>query len=143
MDWKSEINEGQDLVRSRKYDEAAAKYKEIIEGSESEPTVQYWAMKHFADLIGFIYLKDYLRAIDLYQRIINEYEEEDGLYEWCQVDMAKSYVLAGMAMFESYENMLDMLEPLNEDMSEYISSMNEKKEDFITERAEAIYKSRM
>ena len=72
-----------------------------------------------------------------------EYEEEDGLYEWCQVDMAKSYLLAGMDMFEAYENMTDLLAPLNEQMAEYVEKMHEKREDFLTERAEAIYKNRL
>lgn len=143
MDWKNEIELGQQLVRDRKYEEAAIKYKEIIEATEDEPTVQYWSMKHFADLVGFVYMKDYLRAIDLYQRIINEYEEEDGLYEWCQVDMAKSYLLAGMGMFEAYENMTDLLAPINDQMAEYVENMHEKREDFLTERAEAIYKNRL
>ena len=73
MDLKTQIDKGQQLVRDRRYDEAATIYKEVLENSESDPTVHYWALKHFADLVGFIYVKDYTRAIDMYQKIINEY----------------------------------------------------------------------
>ena len=143
MDWKKMFEEGQQYVRDRRYEEAANIYKEIIENSQEEPKVHYWAIKHFADIIGFHYMKDYFRAIDLYQRIINEYEGEDGLYEWCQVDMAKTYLLCGKEMFESYENMVDLLEPFDEHMAEYIEKVTEMREDFITDRAEIIYKSRL
>lgn len=143
MDWKKEIEIGQQLTRDRKFEEAADKYKEILAASEEEPSVHFWAMKHLADIIGFLYAKDYLAAIDLYQNIINEYEGEDGLYEWCQVDMAKCYLLAGISMLESYENMTEFLEPLNEDMAKYIEKIQEQKEDFIVARAESIYKARL
>ena len=143
MDWKKEFEEGQQLTRDRRYEEATEKYKAIIQGSEEEPKVYYWALKHFADLAGFIYFKDYFRAIDMYQKIINEYEEEDGLYEWCQVDMAKTYMMSGMEMFEGYDNVMDMLEPMDEQMAEYIEKMKEKRDDFFTDRAEIIYKKRL
>ncbi|MBN2794831.1 MAG: hypothetical protein JXR88_05460 [Clostridia bacterium] len=143
MDWKLEIEKGQKLTQERNFELAIEQYKLILEGSEDEPKVYYWAMKHFADLIGFLYGRDYLRANDLYQEIINNYEEEDGLYEWCQVDMAKSYLLAGMDMFETFENMTEFLEPINPEMGEYVQKMMEKREDFITERAEVIYKARL
>jgi len=143
MDWKQALEEGQQLTRDRRYDQAAEKYKEIIEGTEAEPRYHYWALKHFADLVGMIYYKDYFRALDLYQRIINEYEEEDGLYEWCQMDMAKTYLLAGMDMFEGYDNIMSMLEPINDDMADYMEKMKEQREDFFTDVAESIYKKRM
>lgn len=143
MDWKQAMEEAHQLTRDRRFDQAALKYKEIIEGTEDEPKYHYWAMKHFADIAGMLFMKDYFRAIDLYQRIINEHEEEDGLYEWCQVDMAKTYLLAGIEMFESYDNMIDMLEPLDDKMAEYIGKMKEKRDDFFTDHAEAIYKNRL
>ncbi len=143
MDRKQEFEKGQQLIRDRKYEDAINHYKEMIENSEEEPKVHYWALKHYADIVGPLCYKDYLRAIDIYQKIINEHEEEDGLYEWCQVDMAKSYLKCSMEMMNSYENMMDMLEPIDEHMSEFIMKMNEEREDFFTERAEAIYKTRM
>lgn len=143
MDWKQALEEGQQLTRDRHYDLAAEKYKEIIEGTEAEPKYHYWALKHFADLLGILYYKDYFRALDLYQRIINEYEGEDGLYEWCQIDMAKTYLLAGMDMFEGYDNIVSMLEPINDDMTEYLEKIKDKREDFFTEVAESIYKKRL
>ncbi|MCH4887341.1 hypothetical protein EZV73_07150 [Acidaminobacter sp. JC074] len=143
MDWKKELEEAHQLTRDRRFELAATKYKEIIEGSEGEPVYHYWAIKHFADIVGMLFMKDYFRAIDMYQKIINEYEEEDGLYEWCQVDMAKTYMLCGMEMFESYDNMMDMLEPIDNHMAEYIEGMKEKRDDYFTDRAEVIYKSRM
>ncbi len=143
MDWKQALEEGQQLTRDRKFEQAAEKYKEIIEGTEAEPKFHYWALKHFADLMGMLYYKDYFRALDVYQRIISEYEEEDGLYEWCQVDMAKTYLLAGMNMFDGYDNIMDLLEPMDEHMAEYIFKMKEKRDDFFTDTAEAIYKKRL
>ena len=143
MDWKKEFETGQQLVRDRKYEEAVTHYKTMIENSEEEHSVYYWALKHFADIVGPLHYKDHFRAIDIYQKIINEYEGEDGLYEWCQVDMAKTYLQCGMDMIENYDNLADMLTPLDDNMAEYIEKMNETREDFITQRAEVIYKSRM
>lgn len=143
MDWKQAIEKARQLTRERQFELAAQQYKEIIEGTEDQPEYHYWAMKHFADIVGMLYMKDYFRAIDLYQRIINEYEGEDGLYEWCQVDMAKAYMLFGIEMMENYENMVDMLTSLDEPMTEYINEMKEKRDDFFTDRAEEIYKKRM
>ena len=143
MDWKRELEEAHELTRDRRFELAAGKYKAIIEGTEDEPVYHYWALKHFADIAGMLFMKDYFRAIDIYQKIINEYEEEDGLYEWCQVDMAKTYMLCGMEMFESYDNMMDMLTPIDNHMAEYIGNMKEKRDDFFTDQAEVIYKSRM
>jgi hypothetical protein len=143
MDWKNEFDVAQDFVSNRQYDLAATKYKEIIEGTEGQDKYHYWALKHFADLLGFIYMKDYFQAIDLYQRIINEYEEEDGLYEWCQIDMARSYLNMSMELMASYENMEEFLEYDDPQMREHISKLKEKREDFITDRAESIYKGRM
>lgn len=143
MDWKVEMEEAQRLAHDRRFEQAVEKYKLILEQAEHEPKVYYWALKQFADLVGFLYAKDYFHAIDLYQQIINEYDEEDGLYEWCQVDMAKTYLYIGMDMMESYESMTEFLEPINSDMASYIEKIKEKREDFLTERAEVIYKSRI
>ncbi len=143
MDWKKELEEAHELTRNRRFELAAGKYKAIIEGTEDKPVYHYWALKHFADIAGMLFMKDYFRAIDIYQKIINEYEEEDGLYEWCQVDMARTYMLCGMEMFESYDNMMDMLTPIDNHMAEYIGNMKEKRDDFFTDQAEVIYKSRM
>lgn len=138
-----EFESGQQLVRDRKFDEAINHYKTMIEDSVEEPTVHYWALKHFADIVGPLFYKDYFKAIDIYQKIINEYDGDDGLYEWCQVDMAKTYLQCGMEMIENYDNLLDMLNPIDNQMLEYIRKINETREDFITQRAEVIYKSRM
>lgn len=143
MDWKIEFEKGQQLVRDRKFDDAINHYKTMIENSEEELSVHYWALKHFADIVGPLYYKDYFQAIDIYQKIINEHEAEDGLYEWCQVDMAKTYLQCGMEMINNYDNMVDMLTPLDDQMVEYIENINETREDFITERAEIIYKNRL
>lgn len=137
------FEEGQQLIRNRRFDEAAELYKELIENSEHDEKIHYWAIKHLADVVGFLRFKDYFKAIDLYQKIIMEYEGEDGLYEWCQVDMAKTYMLAGVEMFENYENMVDMLQPIDDAMGEYIYKMKEQRDDFFTERAEEIYKTRI
>ncbi len=143
MDRKQEFETGQQLVRDRKYEEAVVHYKQMIETSEAEPDVHYWALKHVADIIGPLCYKDYSQAIDIYQRIINEHEGDDGLYEWCQVDMAKSYLQCSMEMMNSYENIMDMIEPMDDNMADFIRKMNEKREDFFTEGAEGVYKSRM
>lgn len=143
MDWKKEIEIANDFTRNRQYDLAVQKYKEIIEGTEDEPQFHFWAMKHFADIVGYLHVKDFFRAIDIYQNIINEYEGEDGLYEWCQIDMAKTYMLAGMEMFEGYENMRDMLAITDDEMANYVENMKDKYEDYFTDRAEVIYKTRM
>lgn len=143
MDLKSMFEEGQQLIRNRRFDEAAELYNKLIENSEHDEKIHYWSIKHLGDIVGFLHYKDYFRAVDLYQKVIMDYEGEDGLYEWCQVDMSKTYLLAGVEMFETFENMVDMLQPINDQMAEYIHKMNEKREDFLTTRAEEIYKKRM
>jgi hypothetical protein len=115
----------------------------MLETYENQEKPYYWAMKHLADLTGYIYGKDYFSAIDLYQKIINEYEGEDGLYEYAQADMAKTYLICGIEMISTYEDMETILEPMNPEMGAYINKMHELKEDFIMERAEKIYKSRL
>lgn len=143
MDWKNEFETGQQLIRDRKFEDAIAHYKNIIESSKEDLKVHYWALKEYADIVGYLYYKDYFGAIDIYQKVINEYEEEDGLYEMCQVEMSKTYLLCGMEMIESHENMIDLLTPYDGKMEDDIRIINEKREDFITGRAEMIYKSRM
>lgn len=141
--WEKQMEEGQIFIRNRKYDEALKCFQEILETYEGQEKPYYWAMKHLADLSGYLYGKDYFSAIDLYQRIINEYEGEDGLYEYAQTDMAKTYLLCGIEMISTYEDMEAFIEPVNPEMREYILKIQEKKEDFIMERAEKIYKSRL
>lgn len=141
--WESKMKEGQELIGNRKYEQAAEVFKDIIDTHKDEEKPYNWALKHMADLNGFLYAKDYMTAIDLYQTIISNYEGDDGLYEWCQIDMAKTYLLASMDMMSTYEDMVGFLEPSDEKMAKHIENLAEKREDFLMDRAEQIYKSRL
>lgn len=141
--WEKQMEEGQVHIRNRNYDEAIHCFNAMLETYEGQEKPYYWAMKHLADLTGFIFMKDYFSAIDIYQNIISNYEGEDGLYEWCQIDMAKTYLLSAMDTMATYEDMASFLEPSDEKMAEEIAKVSEMREDFLMERAERIFKSRL
>lgn len=141
--WESKMKEGQDYIRNRQFEEAVECFKSILETYEGQEKPYYWAMKHMADLTGFLYGKNYFAAIDIYQDIISNYEGEDGLYEWCQIDMAKTYLLSAIENMSTYEDMVGFLEPTDEAMAIQIEKLAEKREDFLMDRAEVIYKSRL
>ncbi len=90
MDVKAKFSEAQDYVSKRIFDGALQIYKEIMEATEGEDTY-YWALKHYGDVVGYIGYKDYFQSIDVYQKIIMEYEnEEDNLYENVPIRHSKS-----------------------------------------------------
>jgi len=141
--WEEKMKEGQFLVQNRKYPEAIECFQSIMKDYEGLDKPYYWALKHLGDLNGFLYAKNYMAAIDIYQKIITDYEGEDGLYEWCQIDMAKTYLLNAMENMSTFEDMIGFLEPMDNETEKQIHMLKEKREDFLMERAEKIYKSRL
>lgn len=143
MNIKEKFNEAQDLVVRRGYDEALKIYKEIMEANEGEDAY-FWALKHFGDVVGYIGFKDYFQSIDIYQKIIMEYEnEEDNLYEMCQIDTARAYLELGLDMIENFDNTIHMFEPEDSKMKKYMQELIKRRNDFVEQQAEAIYKARL
>jgi len=144
MDWKARFKEGEQLVSDRRISEAIEHYKAILEDSEEDKKIYYWALKHLGDVIGYAGLKDYLQAIDIYQKIINEYEEDDdSLYNWCQVDIARAYIEAGLDMMDNFNNMLGILELEDSKMNVYLQKLINRRNEYIEREAEILYKERM
>lgn len=144
MDWNELFREGEQLVSERRISEAIEHYKGIMEKAENDQKIYYWALKHIGDVIGHGGMRDYLQAIDIYQRIINEYEaEDDPLYNWCQLDIARAYLEMGLEMMHNFDNMGEIIEVENEEMDKYLQKLVEKRNDYIEREAEVIYKGRM
>lgn len=143
MDIKAKFDEAQEYVGRRVFEGAIQIYKEIMEASEGEDAY-YWALKHYGDVIGYIGLKDYFQSIDVYQKIIMEYEnEEDSLYEMCQIDTARAYLELGIDMIQNFDNTISMFEPEDDKMITYMKQMIKRRNEFIEQEAEVIYKSKL
>jgi tetratricopeptide (TPR) repeat protein len=128
-----------------RFDDAATTIKDILEtNKETDSQVYFWALKRFGDYVGYGYLKDYAQAIDIYQTIINEYEsEEDDLYEWCQLDIAKSYLNIAINAFQTFDEMTDIIEQVGDERSDYFAKLIEKRNDYIENKAEDIQNARI
>jgi len=128
-----------------RFDDAATTLKDILERTkETDAQVYYWALKRFGDYVGYGYMKDYAQAIDIYQSIINEYEsDEDDLYEWCQMDIAKSYLNIAINAFQTFEEMTDIIEQVSDERSEYFDALIEKRNEYIEGKADEIQRARM
>ncbi len=144
MDWEARFKEGEQLVNNRRVSDAIEHYKGILEDAGEDKKIYFWALKHLGDVVGYAGLKDYLQAIDIYQKIINEYEEDDdSLYNWCQADIAKAYLESGLEMLDGFNSMIGILEFEDNNMSEYIQKLIDKKNEYIEREAEIIYKERL
>ena len=145
MNWEERFKEGEQLVSDRRISEAMEHYKGILEeAGEDNKKIYFWAMKHLGDVLGYAGIKDYMQSIDIYQKIINEYEEaDDTLYNWCQVDIARAYLEAGLEMIENFDSMMGIMELEDEKMQEYIQRLTNKRNDYIEREAEVLYKERM
>lgn len=137
------FNEGFQMLGERRYEEALEFFSKLSEENEEDQKVHYWALKYIADIIGKHAYRDYGQAIDIYQKIINEYELEDNLYEICQMDMASAYLEMGTSMIQTFDEVIDNLFVEDDKMHELKEKLIEKRNDFIENEAEKIYKSRM
>jgi len=144
MNWEERFREGEQLVSDRRISEAIEHYKAILDDAEEDKKIYYWALKHLGDVVGYAGLKDYMQAIDIYQKIINEYEEDDdSLYNWCQIDIARAYLEAGLEMLDNFDNMMGIMELEDAKMNEYLQKLMSKRNDYIEREAEVLYKARM
>lgn len=143
MDWNTLFREGEQLVLEHRIAEAIEHYKGIMEKAAEHKKIYYWAFKYLADVVGYMGLKDYLQAVDIYQKIINEYEEEDdSLYNWCQLDMARAYLEMGLEMMENFNSMGEIVVLENEEMEKYFEKLMERRNDYIEREAEILYRER-
>lgn len=143
MDYREKFDEAGSLVRNRQFEAAMEAYKAIMD--ETAGTDMYfWALKHIGDLVGYIGMKDYYQSIDIYQKIIAEYEgEDDALYELTQLDVARAYLEMGFEMISNFENTIQIFEPQNEAMITYQNELIARRNQFIESEAETIFKSRL
>lgn len=143
MDYRARFEEAASLVRNRQFEAAMGEYKTIMDETEGTDSY-YWALKHFGDLVGYIGMKDYFQSIDIYQKIISEYEgEDDALYELTQLDVARAYLEMGIEMLGNFENTVQIFEPQHEAMIAYQNELMERRNQFIESEAETLYKGRL
>lgn len=143
MDYRARLEEAASLVRNRQFEAAMGEYKTIMDETEGTDTY-FWALKHFGDLVGYIGMKDYYQSIDIYQKIISEYEgDDDALYELTQLDVARAYLEMGFEMIGNFENTIQMFEPQHEAMIAYQNELIARRNQFIESEAEVIFKGRL
>ena len=145
MEWEKRFDEAREMSGRRQYGDAIELYKGILEDSKEEDReVYYAALKAVADLLGYKGIKDYLSAIEVYQRIINEYEEApDELFDWCQAEIAATYLFLGMENLDNFDNINEIVNLDNPEIENYFTKLMEKREHFLLAKADAIYKKRM
>jgi tetratricopeptide (TPR) repeat protein len=145
MEWEKLLDEAREATGRRQYRDAIEIYKSILEESkEEEPQVYYSSLKAIADLLGHKGIKDYMNAIEVYQKIINEYEDApDELFDWCQAEIAATYLFIGMENLDNFDNLNEIVNMDNTDISVYLDKLMEKRELFILAKADSIYKTRM
>ena len=145
MDWEKKFAEGRELTGRRLYRDALTHYHELLEpAKEEDPAIYYSLLKAMADLLGYKGVKDHFNAIELYQKIINEYEEApDELFDWCQAEIAATYLHLGMEHLDNFDTLHEIVNLENPDIETYFGKLMEKREHFILGKAEAIYKKRM
>lgn len=130
-----------ELVKNMQYQEALEALKEIIDLGNEDDT-HFQALKLCADIVGPLAYHDYLAAVDLYQNVINN-TEDDELYNQCQLGILNAYLSLSLNMMESYEGLRDVLETEDPVMLDMVARLDQRREEFITSRAEAIYKRRL
>lgn len=130
-----------ELVKNMQYQEAMEALKEIIDLGQ-EDDLHFYAVKLCADIVGPLAFHDYTGAVDLYQNVINNTENDD-LYNQCQASILNAYLSLSLNMMEAYEGLRDMLESEDDLVLDMIARLDQRREDFITSRAESIYKKRL
>lgn len=128
-------------TNNRLYNDAAKLLKEILT-SEEKDTTHYKALKLYADIVGPVAGRDYITAIDMYQVIINETEDDD-LYSSAQISILNAYLSLSIDMMDAYESTRDVIETEDQKIVDLLSKLDDKRETFLTQRAEIIYKNRM
>jgi tetratricopeptide (TPR) repeat protein len=144
MEWEKRFKEGSEMTGRRQYKDALEHYQGMLEESKEEPEVHYQALKAIGDILGYKGVKDYMNAIEVYQKIINEYEDaSDELFDWCQAEIAATYLFIGMENLDNFDNINEIVNMENSDISIYLGKLMEKRELFILAKADSIYKKRM
>ncbi len=87
------LNNAVEMVNNRQFVDATTVLKELIEGEEQD----IYFYKLYADVLGPLTGHDYNMAIDMYQKIVNECED-DALYESAQLSILDSYLNLSMMM---------------------------------------------
>ncbi len=99
-------------------------------------------LKLYGDILGPLTGHDHSAAVDMYQMIVNECED-DTLYQSAQLSLLSSYLNLAIHYMETFENTLDVIETDDDNTSLLLDRLIEKHANFITQRAESIYKERM
>ncbi len=137
---KEILQQALDLTQQNNFPAAIETLKPLLEAEEHDDNY-YRALKLYADIIGPISGNDHAMAIDIYQQIING-AESDELYNSAQVAILKSNLMLAFYHMEAFENTIDIIEVSDHD-KHFIDDLVQKREAFITKRAENIYKQRL
>ncbi len=130
-----------ELVKNMQFQEALEDLKIILD-EKQEDVLHFRALKLYADIVGPLYFHDFIGAVDLYQAVING-TEDDELYNQCQISILNAYLSVSINMMESYEGLRDMIETEDPALNEFVNRLDQRREDFITTRAESLYKQRL
>ncbi len=136
------LKDALECVNNRQFQEATVILKELLENTEQDDPNYFKGIKLYADILGPITGHDYNLAIDFYQQIVNQCED-DALYESAQISILTSYLNLSIHYMETFENTVDVIETENESTNSILTELHAQREKFIVQRAEAIYKERM
>ncbi len=128
-------------VNNRQFNDAVKTLETLLK-DEARDIHYFKGLKLYADILGPLTGHDYGGAVDMYQVIVNECED-DALYESAQVSILKSYLDLAMHYMEAFENTADVIEAADDSSRQLIDKLAETRANFITQRAEKIYKARM
>jgi len=91
MNIKILFDQGEDLIKEGKVEEACNLYFSIIEVASSKREV-LWAKKHLADLEGIYGRKNFNNAIKLYEEIIADAGNDKELIKFCIEDIKRTVI---------------------------------------------------
>ncbi len=130
-----------EMVNNRQFSDAAEILKQLLDAEERD-VFYYKGLKLYGDILGPLTGHDHNTAVDIYQKIVNECED-DALYESAQLSLLSSYLHLAMHYMETFENTYDVIESDDDGNAQMMARLAEKRANFIIQRAESIYKERM
>ncbi len=136
------LKDALECVNNRQFQEATVILKELLESAEQDDPNYFKGIKLYADILGPITGHDYNLAIDFYQQVVNQCED-DALYQSAQISMLTSYLNLSIHYMETFENTIDVIESTDDNTTQILAELNAQREKFIIQRAESIYKERM
>lgn len=134
------LQQALELTAERQLGAAMELLKPIIE-EKREDDNYYRCLKLYADIIGPLSGSDNVLAIDIYQQILSQ-TEDDNLYNSVQVAILKANLMLSIHFMEAFENTIDVIEVAEHDRH-FVEDLIQKRENFITKRADLIFKQKL